>query len=378
MPVIKYLSIARRRHEICLSVLVFIFLARLYGFLKRVRLMNLSRFAVGTLFSLLLLSDVLGEASAAVECVKDCSSETISLEQSLSDSDNTVGAEKDTSQASLGSLTLRYTQSEYIMNWFKYVNDPIPAANTISQTRGFRRVDDYISISLGRTTICFDPVIYVPYNVIFKNAGCKDHKPDAGTQGGFAPVNVVGRIRVDRKIVSGAYSKNVLVGVLGWCQPKNCTSAQFTKNVYVSINFTVPQTCTLNAGSVIDLNFGNISSGAFTTAGARAEGVSDIVRNVAIECDNIAASTAMTVRLQADKVSGNAVITNTNNDVGFVVADSNGTLLTPNNLSSVIPFTLDANSKSNITIRVYPVSVTGSKPTEGEVLSEAYLRVDFA
>ncbi|GJK52529.1 hypothetical protein TUM17560_49060 [Serratia marcescens] len=148
--------------------------------------------------------------------------------------------------------------------------------------------------------------------------------------------------------------------------------------LYFNLNITVPQTCTLNPGQTLDLNFGDISSAAFTTAGGRAEGVNDIVRSIPIECDGIAANTAMTVRLQADKVSGNAVVTNTNSDVGFVVADSNGTPLTPNNLSSVIPFTLDSYGNSNVTIRVYPVSVTGNKPAEGPVTSQAYLRVDFA
>lgn len=66
-----------------------------------------------------------------------------------------------------------------------------------------------------------------------------------------------------------------------------------------------------------------------------------------------------------------------NNDVGFIVTNDRGTPLIANNLSSVIPFTLDHNARQYVTIQAYPVSVTGNKPAEGPVTSRAYLRVDF-
>ena len=331
------------------------------------------------IFLILLSVGFASETRAVVQCVSDCGNELLTRNGELSDWDNTVGRHKDTNKSALGGIKLRYTTTDRVMNWFRYIGDPVENPGYAASGWNFRKVDDYLSVALGRETICYDRVIAAPYNIMYKNGACNDFIPKSnGYEENFVEVNMVARLQIDKKIVSGTYSKNVLVGQLGWCQPADCTTAQFIKNVYLSVNFTVPQTCIINAGQSLDLNFGVISTSAFTTAGVRAEGVSDIVRNIEISCNNIAENTAMTVRLQADKVSGKAVVTNNNEDVGFVVADSNGTALMPNNISSIIPFNLGGDNKSSVTIRVYPVSVTGNKPSEGPVTSQAYLRVDFA
>ncbi|WP_230202173.1 fimbrial protein [Serratia marcescens] len=276
-----------------------------------------------------------------------------------------------------GTYTLQFSAGT-AGTWVAYVGEAFPEAGSRKGTWYYKRIDDYISVALARTDECHGTV-YAPFNIQERVRGSCDilnyPSPQSSTNNYRS---YQARVRIDKALVSGTYTKNVRIANDGVCQPFGCKNGVIINEVDFSLNVTVPQTCTLNAGQVINIDFGNISSAAFTTAGARPEGVNDIVRNVNISCDNIAANTAMTVRLQADKVSGNAVVTNTNNDVGFVVADGNGTALTPNNLSSVIPFSLGGDNKSSVTIRVYPVSVTGNKPAEGPVTSQAYLRVDFA
>jgi hypothetical protein len=63
-----------------------------------------------------------------------------------------------------------------------------------------------------------------------------------------------------------------------------------------------------------------------------------------------------------------------NPDVGFIIANESGTPLTPNNLTSKIPFRLDDSAQAQVGIRVWPVSVTGNKPAEGRFTSRGYLR----
>jgi minor fimbrial subunit len=53
--------------------------------------------------------------------------------------------------------------------------------------------------------------------------------------------------------------------------------------------------------------------------------------------------------------------------VGFIIANESGTPLTPNNLTSKIPFRLDDSAQAQVGIRVWPVSVTGNKPAEGRL-----------
>ncbi|MDC9779504.1 fimbrial protein, partial [Proteus mirabilis] len=128
------------------------------------------------------------------------------------------------------------------------------------------------------------------------------------------------RLRIDRKIVSGTYSKNILIGQFGFCQPDNCTSPQVVQNIYLSLNITVPQTCSINAGQTVIVDFGYISTGAFKTAGARAQNINPKESTLSVTCDNIASGTNLNMRLQANNVAGNIVISD-NSDVGFIVTD---------------------------------------------------------
>ncbi|MBS4431863.1 mannose-binding protein [Pectobacterium punjabense] len=145
---------------------------------------------------------------------------------------------------------------------------------------------------------------------------------------------------------------------------------------YMSGSVTVPQSCALNAGQIISIDFGGISSGLFNTAGEKPVGVSPVTRTIGIACNGIDAQASLSMRLQADRVSGDMVVSD-NPDVGFIVTDSGSNPLTPNDIASVIPFTLDETASANVAITAYPVSVTGNKPQEGVATANAYLRVDF-
>jgi minor fimbrial subunit len=145
-------------------------------------------------------------------------------------------------------------------------------------------------------------------------------------------------------------------------------------NGYVS----APQSCELNTGQIITMDFGNIGASSFSVAGAgnRPAGVNPQTRSIAIKCKNIDAQATLSLRMEATNVSGNAIISD-NPDLGFVVANSSHEPLTPNNIDSKIPFQLDDNAAATVPISAWPVSVTGNKPAEGKFTSEGYLRVDF-
>ncbi|MNZ98381.1 hypothetical protein D3C78_1176620 [compost metagenome] len=59
------------------------------------------------------------------------------------------------------------------------------------------------------------------------------------------------------------------------------------------------------------------------------------------------------------------------------MATASGTPLTPNSLTSKIPFRLDDNASAVVGISAWPVSITGKKPSEGRFRSRGYLRVDY-
>ncbi|MDM2778807.1 type 1 fimbria D-mannose specific adhesin FimH [Citrobacter sp. Cpo142] len=140
----------------------------------------------------------------------------------------------------------------------------------------------------------------------------------------------------------------------------------------------VPQNCEVNAGQIVEFDFGDIGASLFSKAGAgnRPEGINPQTKTVAIKCTNVAAQAYLTMRVEAEKASGQMMVSD-NPDLGFIVADKTGRPLTPNNLSSTIPFQLDDNAAANVSIRTWPVSVTGNKPTEGPFTARGYLRVDY-
>ncbi|WP_125451927.1 type 1 fimbria D-mannose specific adhesin FimH [[Enterobacter] lignolyticus] len=154
------------------------------------------------------------------------------------------------------------------------------------------------------------------------------------------------------------------------------TTPVYTISYSGTIN--VPQNCEIDAGTVVRFDFGDIGASLFSEAGAgnRPQGVAVQQKTVGIKCTNVEAQAYLSMRLEASSVQGNAMVAD-NPDLGFVVADSSGKPLTPNNISSKIPFRLDASAQAQVGIRAWPVSVTGKKPAEGPFTARGYLRVDY-
>ncbi|KAB8312634.1 hypothetical protein EH228_06355 [Erwinia endophytica] len=177
---------------------------------------------------------------------------------------------------------------------------------------------------------------------------------------GFAPVNVVASY-----VQASTIEDTVETG------PR-------MSQLNVQLSVTVPQSCELNAGDIITMDFGDIGAAAFSQAGAgnKPDGVNPQTKTIGIKCTNIDAQTLLTMRLETNSVSGNAVISD-NKDLGFIVADKDRNPLTPNNIDSKIPFQLDDNASASVPITAWPVSITGNKPAEGKFMAEGYLRVDF-
>lgn len=68
----------------------------------------------------------------------------------------------------------------------------------------------------------------------------------------------------------------------------------------------------------------------------------------------------------------------TNNPVvGFQLSDINDNILFPNNGTSVIPFQLNSSSKATVSLKAWPINITGGQPDPGPVNAEGFLRIDF-
>ncbi|EMI5491374.1 fimbrial protein [Providencia stuartii] len=317
----------------------------------------------------------------AVTCLSGCNDVTATLTTSLKAGENKVGAIYSSSPVKLNAYTMTVNQNNeggYLNIWFVFAGGAVPVSGTKPQSWVFHPINDYISVGIKFSDGC--SIAYVPFNIQNLYPGsCVIYSYSPNTFTWWPETTYDTAIRIDKPLVGGTYRTNILVGERGVCSSntQTCQAKTLTLfHLYLNLNITVVESCSFNGGQVIDVDFGNISSSEFKNAGEKPNGVNEIVRTINIQCDNVGAGSAMTLRLQADNVSGNAVVSN-NSDVGFVVANSDGNPLIPNNTSSYIPFTLDSAQSAIATLRIYPISITGKQPVEGTVTSQAYIRVDF-
>ncbi|EKT62283.1 fimbrial protein [Providencia burhodogranariea] len=326
---------------------------------------------------LLIIFGINNNANSAASCIQ-CGTVTNTLSTTLVSSENNIGQVKLTNNIATGGAKYSTTINKGgVQWWLSYKDEAVIRAGTATSNWSYRAIDEYISLAVRGVHPECNRTFYAPFNVeLLTNEECAASQYPPGERE-FTSINLQAQIKITKKIVTGVYTKNIYYADMGVCEPLGCQSKQaILQNLYINLNITVPQTCSINAGQTLTIDFGNISVAAFKTAGAKAEGVNPKISTLAITCDNIAAGTNLNMRLQANNVSGNVVVSN-NNDVGFIVTDANDKPLIPNNLSSVIPFYLDNNVKANATIKVFPASVTGIKPSEGAVTSQAFLRIDF-
>ena len=136
------------------------------------------------------------------------------------------------------------------------------------------------------------------------------------------------------------------------------------------------ESCEIKGGELV-IDFGEISPRAFGRVGAgnKANDVAVATKDIEIQCIGTNDTAKVSVRLTADKVQDDMLVSD-NNDIGFKVSDEHANVLIPNNRNSRIPLQLN-DSRSSVGIKVWPVSVTGAMPAPGPFKSRAMLNVDF-
>ncbi|CAM9335813.1 fimbrial protein [Acinetobacter bereziniae] len=140
-----------------------------------------------------------------------------------------------------------------------------------------------------------------------------------------------------------------------------------------------PQSCKINSGTVLDIEFGDILASEFSQAGIgnKPNSVDPKTRSVSVQCSNMNAEATVSFRIESDKSQGDMLVSNNNPDVGFKISDMDDKILSPNNPLSFSKFQLNQSQHATISFKAWPVSVTGRKPALGKFTSRAYIRIDF-
>lgn len=177
------------------------------------------------------------------------------------------------------------------------------------------------------------------------------------------------------------------VGVVNVSNPQAYTAYLGDTNTYpfntpiyyigYSGTITAPQSCTLDAGQIVTIDFGNIWSAKFNTKGQKPSGVNPVTKQISVKCsEGIEAMADLTLRIQATPDANYPdAISSDNPDVGVMITDLVDRTVAPN--TGLIPFSLE-NGQARVSFKAYPVSTTGKAPAEGKFTALAYIRIDFA
>lgn len=251
----------------------------------------------------------------------------------------------------------------------------LPSVGTDSEGREWFKVNEYLAVSMmGYISGNQEDYFKVPFISVSNKYDAAENDGDGWQSGSKGKIS----LKILKPFVGVTYFNTELMHTQISLSPYTGAVGPYVSSLMMSGTINVPQTCVLNFGENIEMNFGNISSTAFVKAGAghKPEGVNPIIKNFFVKCKNVDAFDLLSLRIEANNVKGDIIVSD-NPDLGFVVGDSKQNPLTPNDIDSKVPFRVNGSSSAIVSISAWPVSVTGNKPEEGKFTSEGYLRVDF-
>jgi len=154
--------------------------------------------------------------------------------------------------------------------------------------------------------------------------------------------------------------------------------------VYISGKLTVPQSCEINKGETITVNFGAIAASKFITLNQPPKGHIPTTFNITYDCTanglpQIPTGTQLAMLLKGDDLADQYTLiarrrpSDNLPDIGIRVENAGGT---------AIPFEsgnlpMNQNGMGNITMTAYPINLIGGSLDTGEFSGMATLKIDI-
>lgn len=147
--------------------------------------------------------------------------------------------------------------------------------------------------------------------------------------------------------------------------------------VSMSGTVTVPQTCVINEGDIINIDLGNIAQNAFTQKGQSPTGFSKKRVDFSIKCSSIGNGVAVTLEFNGipDTTDSTAVKTD-NKDIAIRMDDTSNKPISPQGGEIPVNFNY-TNQTGTSAMQLYPISTTGNMPATGIFNSQVTVGVDI-
>lgn len=165
----------------------------------------------------------------------------------------------------------------------------------------------------------------------------------------------------------------------------SCTFAdsQHVSNIWLSGKITAPLSCTINAGSTIEVDLGSVINSQFVSPGQPPKSYALKEVNISYHCDSpaVANDSKIKLTLTADQgvVDGSqsyiAKLVN-RSDLGIRLFDTNDDNIVLDG-SADFPVILDEQGNGTLNMKAAPVSTTTSKPEPGSFEGNMTVKMDL-
>ena len=147
--------------------------------------------------------------------------------------------------------------------------------------------------------------------------------------------------------------------------------------VTMSGTVTVPQSCNINSGDVINVDFGNIVSNTFNTKWETPPGFTPKRVDFNIQCSNISNGVAVSLEFNgAPSTLDPTAVKTDNDDIAVRLADTSNKTISVQGGELPVNFNY-ANQTGTSAMQLYPFNTTGNAPKTGQFKAQVNVTVDI-
>ncbi|ALB64726.1 fimbrial protein [Cronobacter condimenti 1330] len=239
----------------------------------------------------------------------------------------------------------------------------------------FIHVNDDIDLSAA-INIANVGDVNVPFTDIWnkKNNGCSLNSFTTGQSGSLT-------FRINKPFLGQSVIPQMAVAAIyGTVRPGQYATEPMAK-VFVQGTVTVPQSCEINAGEVISVDFGTIFASNFTTRGHKPDQFIDKKTVIAYVCKNISDGVTLTMTFSGAAADGMPeALATTNPDIGVLMKNSSEQVLPIN--TSELPMPLNPSTDisrrtGSVNLFTAPVNLSGKTPQNGAFSGSAAITVNI-
>lgn len=193
----------------------------------------------------------------------------------------------------------------------------------------------------------------------------------------YVKTAILGEEIIPPTIVVQNYS---CLAVDGYC---SLNDTRQVSNIRIAGKITAPLTCTINAGSTIEAELGNIVTSQFVAQGQQPASYTLKNVDIAYHCDDPAAANSGKIKFSLSADQG--VVPDSNNliarmlnrdDVGVRMYDKSGNDIVLDG-SLDLPVTLDSQGNGKISMDAAPVSTTTNRPQPGKFEGNVTVKMEL-